>query len=266
MSTLGKTEAITSPQNPKFRIWKSLLEPSGIKKQNQFLAAGNKLTRELAARCPELVIEILATEKAFLHPESISNGESIFRQKGIDQFSVQLLSHELFSELDVFGTKAPILVLNKPTLPTWDSKPPPEGLEILLPLGDPSNLGSAIRSACGFGAQKIVLLKEAATPFLPKAIRASSGLAVRAPLFLGGALDDLGSPQQMVALDLKGESIYQFKWPKNVRILIGEEGPGLKTNLDVRRIHIPMAPEVESFNAAMSATVAMFSYRTQHSF
>ena len=76
------------------------------------------------------------------------------------------LSTELFKELDVLGTKSPLLILTYNDFTLKNFSVPPRGLELVSPLGDPRNLGALIRSAAGFSANEIILTKESTHPFL----------------------------------------------------------------------------------------------------
>ena len=89
-----------------------------------------------------------------------------------------LLKKHLYNELDTFNTNAPLLVIQTPEIPEWDYRLT-EGCNLLIPFQDPVNVGAVIRSAAGFGVKKIIMLKEAAHPFHPRSIRASTGAVFR---------------------------------------------------------------------------------------
>ena len=57
-----------------------------------------------------------------------------------------------------------------------------------MPLGDPQNIGSLIRSCAAFGIKKLILLEESSSPFLPKSLRAASGQIFNVPLFKGPSI------------------------------------------------------------------------------
>jgi TrmH family RNA methyltransferase len=70
--------------------------------------------------------------------------------------------------------------------------------------------------------------------------------------------------QWITAIDLKGENLSSWKWPKNVRLLIGEEGVGLTKQAFPRILGIQQTKKANSLNAAIAAGIALFSYRQQH--
>ena len=105
-----------------------------------------------------------------------------------------------------------------------------------------------------------MLLQECATPFHPKAVRAASGQLMKVPLAVGPSIKEL-TGNQLFALDMDGENIAKFRWPRNVRLVLGQEGPGLPDLPGLTKLKIPMANQVESLNATVAASVALFSYR-----
>lgn len=255
-------EKITSKENPKFRHWLSLLENKGIRKHRQCLISGSKVINELFASHPNEI-------EALLLPEGLKEDQMLatlaipIRPGGPKaQLRVFVLSAPLFRQLDLFGTHGPLLINQIPPSTTWDSTEPPKGIEIICALSDPGNLGALTRSAVGFNASSIVLLKEAANPYLPKSLRSSSGATFKIPFLAGPPFAEL--PNDVIALDSKGQDISKFQWPKSFRLLIGEEGLGLRGQEFKIQLKIPIDTRLESLNATTAAAIALFHYRTQH--
>lgn len=242
---------IQSAQNPNFKRWKSLLESRGIKKNGQTLVAGQKLYRELITHplCQEVIL-----------PEASSVLDPVVLQAMQDmELPIYQLPSYLFKELDSFGTQTPLLILKTPELNSNSLESPPLGLELLCALSDPTNLGAVIRTAKAFTIKKVILLSECAHPFLGRSIRSSSGAVFHTVLEKGPSIQDIPN-QNLCALDLHGENLANWKWPKDLRLLIGEEGQGVPTHLGGQRLQIPISPEVESLNAVSAASIALFSY------
>lgn len=243
---------IESSKNPLFRQWADLLQSRGIKKYGQILVSGRKLV-------PEFLNDPDAKAIALLTMPGL---ERLENPRGVHEFE---LEKKLFKELDAFGTGYPLIVITAPKLRSADLSEPPKGIEILCAMGDPLNVGSLMRAACAFGAWRVILLKESASPFHPKALRASSGAALKLKLFSGPSIADIQSnpefQKNLVVLDKNGAPISEFEWPKDFRLLIGEEGPGVPEELrKTRSVSIPISGEVESLNAVSAASIALFTW------
>lgn len=241
---------ITSKTNSQFKRWVSLLTSDGIKEHKQYLVFGKKAVLESMLNFPDDIIEIISFENA---PK--------IKQKTIE------CAKNLFDELDLFNTKFPILVLKTPELEKIDLNSAPSGFEILCPLGDPRNLGALVRTAHTLGASKIVLLTEAANPFLPHSVRAASGSLQKIKFFRGPSiktLRDFTEKPQYIALDMNGKMLSQFVWPLDLRLVVGEEGPGLKDLEFKTKITIPQLSGADSLNATIATAIALYSYRCQY--
>jgi len=140
----------------------------------------------------------------------------------------------------------------------------PTQLEVLCPLGDPANVGALLRSCAGFGLKRFVLLKECANPLLPKSIRSCAGGIFDIQLFTGPAIDDLINIEDLMVLDMDGTSLEAVSWPKNARLLVGEEGPGIASRKFKNKIKIPLSNYTDSLNATVAASIAIYDYRKQH--
>jgi TrmH family RNA methyltransferase len=248
----GLIQPITSSDNAKYRLWKSLLTGKGIRSEGHCLVSGAKLLSELFPHANEL------RAKSPLECELIAaHGHRRFPELPCFE-----LSKEMFHTLDEVGTGGSLLVVKTPEIPLW-SKNETQGLHLLCPLGDPNNLGACLRSAEAFGADSVILLQESAQPFLPKSIKASSGSAFRIPLKKGPSIKELDFNLPIAALDLAGENLSKFKWPALAYLLIGEEGPGIPAGSKPRyRICIP-TQGVESLNAGVATGIALYDFRAK---
>lgn len=246
---------IASRQNSQFKRWLSLLESQGVKTHQQCLVSGTKLRQEITQDSRTSICEILWPSSYEGQEEQLSYRTSF------------TLSKELFHELDVFGTKEPLLVCPTPLIPLFDLTKPPLGLEILCPIGDPGNLGALLRSCWAFGVRTMILLREAVHPFHPKVIRASSGAVFAQSLSQGCSISELQTPeilQWISALDMQGDNIATFSWPQNLRLLLGEEGVGLPSFHFPQRFSIPQIHTSIPLNATVAGSIALHAYRQQH--
>lgn len=248
---LGRNPAppITSRQNPAFKELKKLLSSRGIRKSGRALVAGEKLVREILARHPRLGRAWVGTPEMWPPENAV----------GLDWVR---LAPPLFAELDCFGTRRGLLLIEVPPIAPWSPGDGlPQGVSVLLPFQDPENVGAAVRSAAAFGASQVIFLRESAHPFHPKALRASAGGVLELPLRSGPGLADLPADLPLVALSAEGEDLAAIRFPEAFGLLAGLEGPGLPAALRLHAARIPIRPGVESLNAAAALAVALYEWR-----
>lgn len=243
---------IKSPSNPLFKELLSLEKAKGIRKYGKAIVSGERLVAELLRKTPEICEAIVFTKNHDL---------SSFLGRG-DQ-GLYYLAPGLFKRLDFLGTDYPLLVVQARALENWAMDEPGEGCTLCIPFQDPLNVGAAVRSAWAFGVRRVVLLSEAANPYLPKAIRASAGAVFRVPIFLGPSLQELsGSGLTLIALRQDGIELHEFDFPESFCLVAGMEGPGFPKGFEASSfVSIPMASGVESLNAAVSVSIALYVWK-----
>lgn len=133
---------------------------------------------------------------------------------------------------------------------------------------DPGNVGTILRTMDAFGFDGLLIDKECADPFSPKASRASMGAVFRIPVFCVESLPtNLKALREngydILAGDLRGSNPERICHENSsLCILIGNEGSGITeearrtANLCVR---IPMPGRAESLNAAVAAAILMYN-------
>jgi RNA methyltransferase, TrmH family len=248
------TKLITSLDNPHFKFWKKLIVggSKNLRQTQSCILSGRKLLQE-ALNHPNITIEA----------ELLKEGLPSLTQNPKICYS---LSPSLFSILDSLGTGENLFVIKTPPRESWCEQTPPQGIEVLCPLGDPKNLGALTRSCLAFGVTRIVLTQEACHPFLPSALKASSSSALKVTYLQGPPLHQLQGP--FLALDLKGTPLKMLPAYTEGRILVGQEGLGLQglspeTQKRIQRIQIPMSPEVESLNATVATSIVLHHFYEQ---
>jgi tRNA G18 (ribose-2'-O)-methylase SpoU len=181
--------------------------------------------------------------------------------------SVLVLAGPLFKEVDLLGTGPPLVVMRVEPPQPWDVASESRGLSLILPLGDPENVGAALRCAAAFAVDRVVLLEEAADPFTPRALRAAAGTAFDLELRAGPTLRQVveAPPDglEIVGLDPGGVALRELgEAPDAGRaLLVGEEGGGLPAGDRILRASIPIAEGVESLNAAVAVGIALYELR-----
>lgn len=252
---MTRPRLLSSRHNIRFKRWISLLNSDGVKTHQQCLISGTTLRKEITQRSEAPIREILFPPSYEIH-EGLPSQATGF-----------ILTKPLFDELDIFGTKEPLVVCTTPSIPPFDLTQPPRGLEILCPIGDPGNLGALLRSCRAFGVCTVILLREAVHPFHPKVIRASSGAALTQSLSQGCSISELDKPEIMkwiIPLDMQGDDIATLSWPRNIRLLIGEEGMGIPALPYFQRFSISQIHSSIPLNATVAASIALHAYRQAH--
>ena len=251
-----QTQVITSESNEKLKIFKSLLSAKGIKEHHQFILSGRKLVDEfLSQKLMRFKLHAIVFDSENWTP-------AILKLQTTQKF---VIPKATFKELDVIGTGEPLLIIEFNAFEAKDFQSSPQELEVVCPLGDPRNLDALIRSAVGLGAREFILTKESAHPFLPQSVKASSGAVLYAHFKKTDlAINEIPVVRDNMALDLDGHVISAVKWPQNLRLWVGEEGPGLKLTPQQKKamtlVTIP-TQRVESLNAMVSASLAIWEWK-----
>src|SRR5450432_3838641 len=179
-------------------------------------------------------------------------------------------------------------------------------LVVLAGVQDPGNVGTILRTASAFGATGAVTTASGqsgtASPFSPKALRASAGAALHLPILAGMSLPILltqlrvANVRTLAAVAhnrdtslVRAESSpaaaqhaaphlgeistpevplfpWEVDWCQPVALLVGNEGAGLPEEVERSadaRIRIPMASGIESLNAAAAAAVLFYEAARQ---
>ena len=137
---------------------------------------------------------------------------------------------------------------------------------LLAEMQDPGNVGAVIRSAHAFGVDAVILTEGCADVCNPKVVRASMGslfkqkvmhaslqqlkdLKANGTVFIGASVNSMKS-ECITKTDLAGTVI-----------IIGNEGNGISPELLSicdKHVHIPIADDCESLNAAAAASILMW--------
>ena len=129
-------------------------------------------------------------------------------------------------------------------------------------VGDPGNVGAAVRSAHALADGPVVLGPGCADPYSPKAVRASIGSVFARPP-ARAAFEQLPAAAATIALDAAAERPLAAIRPEPpVVVCLGAERDGLPPAIlaaATTRARIPLrAGGPESLNVAMAATVALY--------
>jgi len=142
---------------------------------------------------------------------------------------------------------------------------------VIAGLQDPGNLGTILRSAEAFGAAGLLLGEGTVSPFNSKVVRASAGSVFRLPVVRIKMADVLRRLQDhglrlMATSSHKGTPLPRANLAAPVAVVIGGEGAGVPRDLLAKVdeiVAIPHAPQVESLNAAVAASIVLYESARQ---
>jgi TrmH family RNA methyltransferase len=223
---------ITSPNNEKLKLIRSLRERRGREREGLFATEGEDLLE--------------AGLKSGAQPRMLLSAAG----SGLGGLEVE---PDLLASISALGSGTRVIA-------AWDQRwQPIEGpvCVYLHAVGDPANVGAVIRSAHALVEGTVVLGADCADPFSPKAVRASMGSVFGQPLARGTVEQ---TPEPRVALLAHGgEAIGELAHP--LTICVGAEREGLPAEvLDrcQRSLTIPLRPgAAESLNLAAAAAIVL---------
>lgn len=251
VSTPSTVTDIHSASNHMVKMWRSLVTGKGVKKHRMTLVSGTKAVKEAINSSPDLRRHLIISSRGNPEWQDIYSSLPVYR-----------LRHELFREIDSFGTQTPILVVQVPEQRPFSELPRDVAVILVVPFQDPANVGAVIRSAAAFNVRNIVISTEGANPYHPKSIRASGGLVFRVTCYAGPSIHTIHIDNvPIVTLAADGVPIGQYSFPEKFMLIPGVEGPGLPDELaSAIRISIPMTQDVESLNANVAASIALYEW------
>lgn len=138
---------------------------------------------------------------------------------------------------------------------------------------DPMNLGSILRSSWLLGATAVLLPQDRSVSLTSSAAKVASGGAEHVPVEICSNL-----PRQLEILREMGFWVFglaekgtglpwEFKLPEKIVWVIGSESSGLRVTVERvcdELVRLPQVPGGSSFNAAVSATMALYESARQH--
>jgi len=182
-------------------------------------------------------------------------------KRGIDILEVP---QETFSEIsDTENSQGIIAVCPLPAV--LEPEEFSAGAILLLDrVTDPGNIGTAIRSAAAFGCLAVITGKGCCHPFVPKATRASTGMNSLIPIFADVELTEFMQRHgeiHFIGAEVSGDLPHEMGFSGAVGLVVGSEAHGISEEIKAKLdgvAGIPMEGNVESLNAAVSASILLY--------
>ncbi len=189
--------------------------------------------------------------------------ESAARAQDID---VQQASRNEMDRVSETVTSSGVLAIVRDTSTSWEQLRQARGPLVWLDgVQDPGNVGAIFRIVAAFSVSACVVTEGTAYPLGAKALRASAGLALHVPFARANrseVLDDVASASRDLWItDAGGESVFEApSLPGNALLVVGSEARGAHEAVvaaATRIVSVPIAPHVESLNAAVAAGIVI---------
>lgn len=238
----------------KIKFFKSLHFKKHRKAEDLFIVEGKKLVNEVlnSGFSVHTIIKIneieLKTQESLLVYEvnaqtvkklsSQNTPEGVLAIVGFPEKN--FYENRILSQQKIKNIQFPVVLLDK--------------------IQDPGNLGTILRTAAWFGFKTVLLTEACADVFSSKVLRASMGGAFHLEYFYVEDISVLGKIEkaEIVAADLDGTLLNDFKFKKESIILIGNEANGISQELKAiitKKVHIPKTGIGESLNAGVSFAI-----------
>ena len=254
--------AIEDPCDPRVDDYRALARPGPRRRQDAFVVEGLSPVRLLIA-------SRFRTRSLLLAPSALDGmRDDLARLEST--VPVYTAGHPLLRTITGFDFHGGHLAIGErapePLLAELIAPPGDRVLVVMERLANPDNVGGVLRNAAAFGAAAALLSPGCADPLYRRAIRVSMGSSLVVPFATladwPGDLDRVrAAGYTLVALTPRADAtdIADVR-ARRVAILVGHESDGLGrpalAAADVTA-RIPMAPGVDSLNAAAASAVAL---------
>jgi tRNA G18 (ribose-2'-O)-methylase SpoU len=262
-----RAQHIERADDPRVDDYRAVRDPEWLKRRGLFVVESRQAIEFLLARADLAVDSLLLTPSAWrqLQPSLESR----------PPIPVLVASPGLMREIGGYRFHQGALALARRPLdgqPEALIAPPGRArLVVLEEVSNPDNVGAVFRNALAFGARGVLLSAGCAHPLYRKAIRASTGAALRLPYAFaadfGAALESLHKAEWLCAAlspDPRATPIDRIAGElaarPRVALLLGHEFAGLSAAaLSACELHvrIPMVAGIDSLNLAAASAIAL---------
>lgn len=224
-----------------------------------FVAEGNKMVSDLL---PYLSCELLIVTSEYLQSISIA-------EYTIDEV-IEVSKTDLSRASLMKNPQQVLAVFKKPAYSGSELDFSDQLILALDGIQDPGNLGTIIRLADWYGIENILCSLDTVDAFNPKVVQATMGALARVKVHYTELSDWFVNNRHIPVYGtfLDGEDMYEVEMSKTGVILMGNEGNGIRSDMNVfvdKKIYIPNFPKgkitSESLNVAVATAIICSEFR-----
>jgi TrmH family RNA methyltransferase len=259
---------IASPSNPRLKAVAKLRDRRERERTGLTIVDGGRETRR-AVEAGVTVSDAFVCA-SLVRSEDARRAVAALRAAGVRTWEVTPPAFEKIA----FGDRDDglVVVVHAPSVDLAGLALPPDPLIVVLEAVEkPGNLGAALRTADGAGADALIAADPRTDLFNPNAIRASIGTAFTVPIAAGSVADVLTFLRErgirIVAARVDATRDYadaDLRGP--VAIALGSEADGLTeawSTTDVMPVRLPMLGAADSLNVSIAAAILLYEARRQ---
>ena len=242
---------ITSVKNPKVQYVKKLRDKSFRKSEGLFVVEGENIVKDMPSN--------IDVENIFVVKNKLGDFDYILKRYPSDKIIV--VDDKVMKALSETVTPSGIFAVVKAMV----IKTVVDGNVVILDgISDPGNFGTIIRTCVACGINDVLAI-DCVDHTSSKVVRSSMGGIFRVNIIECKREEALRLVKEhnLYALDMGGANIYEMSKPKEPYALaVGSESKGLSVELRKKSqiVALPMSGDIESLNAAVSLSVALYNF------
>ena len=249
---------ITSTANEKVKFLRSLHSGKARQKYGCYLVEGITLVEEALKAGVRPVLAVVNLGEL----QRLARGAALI--SSLDASEWVPVSQKVLEWVATTVTPQPI-VAAVPIPPISLDLDREKHVLILDGVGDPGNVGTILRTAQAAGLRDVVLMPGSADVYSPKVVRSAAGAHFHLNLIRNQSwrslAETLTGRAVFASVVSGGSPHYEINWTKPSALIIGSEAHGVSAKaLEIATglVSIPMAPGVDSLNAAVAAGIILF--------
>jgi RNA methyltransferase, TrmH family len=270
MSSMASTSspALASPSNPRIKSVARLRDRRERESTGLTLVDGAREVRRALDAGVE-VVEAFVCEPLLAGEDARAALDAL----AVRHVQVTTTTEAAFSKL-AFGDRAEglVAVVRPPSLRLADLRLPADPLVVVVEgVEKPGNVGAALRSADGAGADALIAASPRTDLANPNVIRASAGTIFSVPLAAGPSDDVLAWLRErqirIVAARVDADRVYtDADLTGPLALVLGSETGGLTAAWradEIEAVRLPMHGVADSLNVSVSAAILLYEARRQ---